>query len=62
MLKKAAFRVLSLALFCLIFPFGVLILFEKLTHKPIVFDSTLKVGLAALVWGIVLLVIFIRGK
>lgn len=55
-------RVLSFLLSVIFIPMGVLALKEKIGAEPIEFDSTFKFGIAALGWGIIFLIIGIRGK
>ena len=60
--QKVIFRFVSGGLCLLTLPFGILMLFERVYRGPFVFDSTCKAGIAGLLWGIVMLVMVIRGR
>lgn len=60
--KKILFRLLSGVLCLLTLPFGAIVIFDRISRGPLEFDSTLKAGIAAFAWGIVMLVMVIRGR
>ena len=59
---RLLFRILAFFLSVLMIGMGSLALIDKITSYPIEFDSTFKIGIAGLVWGIVLLIVAIRGR
>lgn len=59
---KPVFRSLVFVLSAVFILFGILALKEKVGSDPIEFDSTFKFGVAALGWGVILLIVCIRGK
>lgn len=62
MTKKILFRILS-GLLCFVFlSFGVIVVYDRVNNMPLVWDSTFKVAIASFIWGIYLLIKFMRGK
>ena len=59
---RPIFRILSFILSVVFIPIGLLALKEKFGSHPVEFDSTFKFGIAALGWGIIFLIIGIRGR
>ncbi len=59
---RSVFRGLAIILSIIFIPIGVLALKEKLAADAIQFDSTFKFGIAALGWGIICLIVGIRGR
>ena len=61
-MKEYLFRILTYILCIMFLSYGVLVVFDKLMHKPFKWDSTFKVAVAALFWGVYLLAKCIKGK
>jgi hypothetical protein len=60
--KKILFRFLAAVLCLITLPYGVIVLYERLIVGPMLFDSTLKSGIAAFISGAILLVSAFRGR
>lgn len=60
--KTILFRVISVVVCLITMPYGVIVLYERGIRGPLIFDSTLKSGIAAFIWGIIMLVLTIRGR
>ncbi|PIE69736.1 MAG: hypothetical protein CSA21_00850 [Deltaproteobacteria bacterium] len=60
--SRPVFRMVAFLLSLVSIPMGILALVEKFGSDPIEFDSTFKFGIAALGWGIIFLIIAIRGR
>jgi len=59
---RLIFRILAFLLSILMITMGSLALIDKIGSTPIEFDSTFKIGIAGIGWGIILLIIAIRGR
>jgi NhaP-type Na+/H+ or K+/H+ antiporter len=61
-MEKLLFRIISGILCILTLSFGILVLVERINQRQFNFDTTFKAGIAALAWGVITLVMTIRGR